>query len=237
MAPSERPQETPRSALPLGRAAFLGTVAAGVGGIALLSRYSGAVQQAVQKVSAAVPVVNQIAPTSGWRIYTVADTMPTFTPATFRLRVTGLVDQPLDLSWSDITALPPVTQVSDFHCVTGWSVNKVHWGGVRPQTLLAMARPQATARFATFVSLEDPYVDQLTLDQFTRPNVLLASQQDGLPLKREHGAPLRLVIPQMYGYKNVKWVGEIRLEAEQTGGYWEERGYDVDAWVGKSNGY
>ncbi len=222
--------------MPLGRATFLGTIAAGVGGIALLSRYAGSVQRAVESVSSAVPVVNEIVPTSGWRIYTVADTMPRFDPARFRLKVTGLVDQPLDLSWSAFTALPQATQVSNFHCVTGWSVDGVHWGGVRPQTLIDLARPQAAARYVTFVSLEDPYVDQLSLQQFMKPDVLLASHQDGLPLRREHGAPLRLVIPEMYGYKNVKWLGEIQFAARPDPGYWEVRGYDIDAWVGRSNG-
>ena len=60
---------------------------------------------------------------------------------------------------------------------------------------------------------------------------------DGLPLTRAHGAPLRLVIPQMYGYKGVKWLPEIRFDATASTGYWEQRGYDVDAWIGRSNGY
>jgi DMSO/TMAO reductase YedYZ molybdopterin-dependent catalytic subunit len=236
MTEPQHPRETPREGLPIGRAAFLGTVALGVGGIAVLSRFAGSVQRAVQDVSAAVPIVNQIAPTTGWRIYTVADTMPRFDPAAFRLKVTGLVDAPQDLSWSEVDALAIVQQRSDFHCVTGWSVEGVTWAGVRPQTLLDLVRPRPEATHVSFVSLEDPYVDQLTLDQFRQPDVLLAKAQDGRPLKREHGAPLRLVIPRMYGYKSVKWVSEIRFESRVNPGYWEERGYDVDAWVGKSNG-
>ena len=66
---------------------------------------------------------------------------------------------------------------------------------------------------------------------------MLARNQDGKPLTRSHGAPLRLVLPRMYGYKNVKWVRELRFDSTAAPGYWEQRGYDVDAWVGKSNGY
>ena len=66
---------------------------------------------------------------------------------------------------------------------------------------------------------------------------MLARHQDGKPLTRSHGAPLRLVLPSMYGYKNVKWVRELRFDSVAAPGFWEQRGYDVDAWVGKSNGY
>jgi DMSO/TMAO reductase YedYZ molybdopterin-dependent catalytic subunit len=236
MAPPEMPRERDPRTLPLGRAAFLGTIAAGIGGIALASRYDRAVTAAVQDVAAAVPVVNQIAPTEGWRIYTVADTMPRFDPAAYRLRVRGLVDHPLDLSWADVAALAGVEQVSDFHCVTGWTVRKVHWEGFRPSTLLALARPKPTARFVSLVSMEKPYVDQLSLKQLQLRDVLFARQMDGKPLQRVHGSPLRLVIPDMYGYKSVKWVNELVVQAADAPGYWEQRGYDTDAWVGRSNG-
>jgi DMSO/TMAO reductase YedYZ molybdopterin-dependent catalytic subunit len=89
----------------------------------------------------------------------------------------------------------------------------------------------------TLQSLEGPYVDQISLDQFRESNVMLARHMDGKPLTRSHGAPLRLVLPSMYGYKGVKWVREIRFDSQQAPGYWEQRGYDVDAWVGKSNGF
>jgi DMSO/TMAO reductase YedYZ molybdopterin-dependent catalytic subunit len=59
---------------------------------------------------------------------------------------------------------------------------------------------------------------------------------DGKPLSRAHGAPLRLVMPQMYGYKSVKWVNRIEVRHAPEAGYWEQHGYDVDAWIGRSNG-
>ena len=66
---------------------------------------------------------------------------------------------------------------------------------------------------------------------------MLAYELDGEALPRVHGAPARVVIPEMYGYKNVKWVERIELVASPGPGYWEQRGYDVNAWVGRSNGY
>jgi DMSO/TMAO reductase YedYZ molybdopterin-dependent catalytic subunit len=65
---------------------------------------------------------------------------------------------------------------------------------------------------------------------------MLAYEMDGAPLSRPHGAPVRVVMPQMYGYKSVKWVNRIELGIEAKRGYWENNGYDADAWLGNSNG-
>jgi DMSO/TMAO reductase YedYZ molybdopterin-dependent catalytic subunit len=186
------------------------------------------------------PLRNALPPSlvpSGWRIYTVAATMPKFDPATWKLELGGLVDRPVSLSYDELRALPRVEQVSTFHCVTGWSVKDVHWAGVRFDDLLATARPQAAAGALQFTSAEVPYVDSLTLAQVKLPDVLLAYEMDGKPLARAHGAPVRVVIPDMYGYKGVKWVAKIELVPQAEPGYWEVRGYDSDAWVGRSNGY
>jgi DMSO/TMAO reductase YedYZ molybdopterin-dependent catalytic subunit len=108
---------------------------------------------------------------------------------------------------------------------------------VRFRDLLALARPLPEAHAAHFVSAEIPYDDYLTLSDLALPNVMLAYGMDGGALPQEHGAPVRVVIPEMYGYKNVKWVKQITLVAKQKDGYWEQRGYDVNAVVGHSNGY
>ena len=121
--------------------------------------------------------------------------------------------------------------------MTGWTVSNVHWQGVRLQTLWDMVEPLPTARYANFVSLERPYVDTLTLRQTTLPDVMLAHTMDGKPLSQAHGAPMRLVIPEMYGYKSVKWLHRIELVPQLEPGFWEQNGYDIDAWVGRSNGY
>ena len=222
---------------PLGRAAFLGTLAAGVAGIAITSRFSGAVTDAMNGVANAIPVVNQIAPTSGWRIYAVDPPMPTYDASTYRLKIGGRVGKPVELSLADLAAMPTVEQVSDFHCVTGWTVNQVRWRGVRPQTLIELVQPAAGIRQVTFKSLEGPYVDGLKPAQLVLPDTLIATHMDGVPLTRAHGAPVRLVIPAMYGYKSVKWVNHIELGRIADFGYWEQNGYDKDAWIGRSNGF
>ncbi len=104
-------------------------------------------------------------------------------------------------------------------------------------TLLERVRPLASARAIEFVSYEQPYVDTLTLEQAQQmPDVMLAHRMGGAALPREHGAPVRVVIPKMYGYKGVKWLKTIRFVDHVEPGYWEQRGYDIDAWVDDSNG-
>jgi DMSO/TMAO reductase YedYZ molybdopterin-dependent catalytic subunit len=228
------PVQTPSSGVPLGRAAFLGAVAAGIAGIAVAPRIDGVLSDAGSILPAAI---RDLAPAGGWRIYAVASPMPRFDPATYRLDVGGLVARPQSLRWRDFAALPTVHQVSTFHCVTGWTVDNVRWSGVRSSTLIDLVRPLPSARYVTFQSLEQPYVDQLSIEEFRLADVMLAHGMNGRPLSRAHGAPLRLIIPEMYGYKNVKWVRSLQFLANPSPGYWEQRGYDVDAWVGRSNGY
>jgi DMSO/TMAO reductase YedYZ molybdopterin-dependent catalytic subunit len=219
----------------LGRAGFVGLVGAGVATLFYGKAISRVTRSVTNPVSDATGLT-RIVPSSGWRIYTVADSMPTFDPATWRLRIDGLVERPVDLSYPQLRALPKARQVSTFHCVTGWVVRDVHWGGVRFHDLLATAKPLPQAHALRFVSAERPYDDYLELSQVRLADVMLAYEMDGKPLRREHGAPARLVIPDMYGYKNVKWVERIELVPQSSLGYWEQRGYDVDAWVGRSNG-
>jgi len=236
---SDQPPQSPREnvgARRLGRAGFLGLLGAGVATL-FYGKQISSVTSGVTKPFADATGLSHIVPSSGWRIYTVADTMPTFDRATWRLKLDGLVGRPLELSYDQLLALPKVEQVSTFHCVTGWIVDGVHWGGVRFHDLLASVAPLPSAHAAHFVSAEIPYDDYLTLDDLSLPDVMLAYEMDGQPLPQEHGAPVRVVIPNMYGYKNVKWVERITLVPRQGAGYWEQRGYDVNAWVGHSNGY
>lgn len=222
--------ETPRR---IGRGVFLATVIGGASSLAWGKPVWSTVSSALGGAESLVPLV----PTKGWRIYTVASSMPTFDPETWQLKIGGLVSKPMTLDYTQLRSLPRASQVSAFHCVTGWTVQNVHWGGVRFHDLLAAAKPLPQAHGIEFVSAEKPYVDSLTIDQAMLKDVMLAYEMDGQPLPREHGAPVRVVIPDMYGYKNTKWVAEINLVAKPEPGYWEQLGYDQDAYVGRSNGY
>src|SRR5262249_36959832 len=201
--------------IPVGRAAFLGTIAAGVAGIAVAPRIAGAVNGALSGFANALPnAIGNLAPTSGWRIYSVASPMPRFDPRSYTLVVDGEVGQPRTLGWREVAAMPGARQISTFHCVTGWSGDDGHWEGIRSRTLADRVQPKPSARYVTFYSLEEPYVDQISMAQFLLSDVMLARRMDGKPLTRAHGSPLRLVIPEMYGYKGVKWVKRVRFDAE-----------------------
>ena len=226
-----REEQEPRR---YGRGLFLLTVA---GGLSSLAWGKAAWNHVTGVVSPIAGTIAPILPTQGWRIYTVSDHMPTFDPVTWRLTVAGQVEEPTTFSYEQLRALPRVNQISTFHCVTGWTVPNVHWAGVRLTDLFDRVLPLPEAGALQFVSAERPYIDYLTVQQASLHDVMLAYEMDGKPLPREHGAPLRLVIPEMYGYKNVKWLQRVDLVEGPGLGYWEQLGYDVDAWVGHSNGY
>ena len=136
----------------------------------------------------------------------------------------------------------PSTPVQGFHVtrtqaltqrVLGNQRGELTHRGVSP---LLVVRLQSSKPLLTCSSLE-PYNDSLTMAQARLPDVMLGLELDGRPLSRPHGAPARVVIPEMYGYKGVKWLSRIELLASQPTGYWEGLGYDQNAWVGRSNGY
>ncbi len=217
-----------------GRAAFLTLVAGGASSLL----WAGPVSRFLSPLtSAGSQLVGNLLPVGGWRIYTISGSMPIFDPSTWRLEIGGLVRRPRSLTYDELAALPQVKQVSTFHCVTGWTVHHVHWSGVRFQHVFDLVEPLPSATAVRFVSMERPYEDSLTLEQLRFPDAMLATGLDGQPLSRPHGAPARVVLPEMYGYKGVKWLTRMELVAKQPRGYWEQHGYDQNAWVGHSNGY
>ncbi|HLX20503.1 MAG TPA: molybdopterin-dependent oxidoreductase [Gaiellaceae bacterium] len=215
-----------------GRGLFLATVAGGLSSLYWGKSVWGKVSAATGGVESLVPLVPH-----GWRIYTISGTMPTFDPVTWRLNIGGLVHDGTSMDYERLRSLPRANQVSTFHCVTGWTVKNVQWGGVRLKDVFDVVKPMPEAHAVEFFSAEEPYTDYLTMDQALLPDVMLAYEMNGKPLPREHGAPVRLIIPDMYGYKNVKWLNTINLVPAAENGYWENLGYDRDAWVGHSNGY
>ena len=217
----------------VGRRIFLGLLAAGGAGM-LLGRQLVAGPRAYRNVST-MPV-NLLGPDTPaprnvvfrgierFRYYSVAP-VPSFKPATWRLRVDGLVDRPLLLNYSDLYALPSVYVRADFHCVTGWVVRDNLWRGIQLRHLFEVAGAQPSARFVSFTSFDGIYRESFTLDQALSEHAIVAFQLNQRPLVTEQGAPARIINPDMFGYKNIKWLSGITLTRDREHGYWERRGW------------
>jgi DMSO/TMAO reductase YedYZ molybdopterin-dependent catalytic subunit len=152
-------------------------------------------------------------------------------PAAFRLRVHGEVDNPLDLDFAALTALPQVDQTSDVHCVTGWSCLDVKWTGVSIAHLAGLARVRDTARFLVFEAAHG-YTANVRLAEALAPTSLLVHKLRGAALPRPHGPPVRSLMPDLYLWKSAKWLTGLRFLSRDQPGYWETRGYHnhADPW-------
>ncbi|MBI1777691.1 MAG: sulfite oxidase-like oxidoreductase [Proteobacteria bacterium] len=151
-------------------------------------------------------------------------TQPNVPAREWQLAVGGLIEQPLKWGWSELSAQPVTRHVSDIHCVTAWSRFDNHWEGVSGRHLVSVVRPKPEARFVMFKSY-DGYQTNLPLAAFDDEGVLLATAWEGRPLTREHGGPVRVVVPKHYFWKSAKWVRHIWFAAKETKGFWEVRGY------------
>ena len=146
-------------------------------------------------------------------------------PATrWRLDVNGLVDNPVSWSWADFIGQPQIELTNDIHCVTAWSRFDNHWLGVGTRHLIDLVRPKAEARFVVQHGY-DGYTTNLSLADFAGEDVLLAHRWEGDPISREHGGPVRLVLPKLYLWKSAKWLKQIEFAANDKPGFWEVRGY------------
>jgi len=157
--------------------------------------------------------------------------VPQFDPERWDFRVYGLVANPFRLNWNEFSKLPRVERVSDFHCVTRWSRFDNHWTGVSIRELLKRASPLPEAKFV-LVHAEQGYTANLPLADLDRAEVLLATHHDGQPLAADHGGPLRLIVPHLYGWKSVKWVRSLEFLDRDQPGFWEQNGYHIygDPW-------
>jgi DMSO/TMAO reductase YedYZ molybdopterin-dependent catalytic subunit len=142
------------------------------------------------------------------------------------------VERPLSLSFRDLMKFGNPTLKLDVHCVTGWSVFDAEFTGVRVRELADRAGVKPSARYVIFEAAHG-YTANVRLAEALAPEVLVAHRLDGTPLPREHGGPLRAVVPSLYFWKSAKWLTGIRFVARDQPGYWETRGYHnrADPWL------
>jgi DMSO/TMAO reductase YedYZ molybdopterin-dependent catalytic subunit len=142
----------------------------------------------------------------------------------WNLTVGGAVQKPGNYTLAQIQSLPNITQNTRHVCVEGWDVIG-NFGGVRLSDFLKMIGADTTARFLT-VECADDYYESLDMATAMHPQTLLCYEMYGRPLTREHGAPLRLNIPTKIGYKQAKYLTDLKVtNVLQKHGYWEDQGY------------
>jgi DMSO/TMAO reductase YedYZ molybdopterin-dependent catalytic subunit len=157
--------------------------------------------------------------------------VPQFDPATWDFRIYGLVEQLLCFTWDEFDRLPKVERQSDFHCVTRWSRFDNRWGGVAFREILRRIQLKPGAAYV-LVHAEQGYTANVPLADLDREEVLFATHHDGEPLSADHGYPLRLIVPHLYGWKSVKWVRGLEFLDHDQAGFWEQNGYHMygDPW-------
>ena len=168
--------------------------------------------------------------TRGWPVLHEGP-IPRFDPATWRFSIEGEVETAIGFTYDELKALEPVEMRTDFHCVTGWSKLDNVWQGVKTRTVLGLAGPRPEAQHVT-VAADHGYTANVPLDVLLQEDALLAWGHNGADLAPKHGYPLRLVIPNLYAWKSVKWVRSFELMTRDRRGFWELRGYHnrADPW-------
>lgn len=161
--------------------------------------------------------------------------VPSIDPATWELRVWGQCENPYRLNWAEFNALPQVDVKCDIHCVTHWSRLDNVFTGVRTKLLIEMAKPKPEARFVMQHAASAPdndWTTNVSIDEFTAEDCILATLHDGEPLTAEHGYPIRGIVPRLYFWKGAKWITGLELRSSDAPGFWEVNGYHMhgDPW-------
>ncbi|GAA2123991.1 hypothetical protein GCM10009759_75430 [Kitasatospora saccharophila] len=219
---------------PVGRRVVLGLLGLGAAGVVagpwLQRAQDAVVRNDPTGLSQALPGGG------GFRYYSVTASVPERGEADYTLTVDGLVERPTTLRLADLRALPQRRLVHDVQCVTGWRVPATPFEGVPLSALLEAAGVRPEGRAVSFGCFDGAYTESLTLEQARRDDVLVALRMQDDPIGHAHGGPVRLYVAPMYFYKSAKWLSTITVTDTVRPGYWERLGYDVDAWVGRSNG-
>lgn len=157
---------------------------------------------------------------------------PDVSRAEWQLTIDGAVINPIVWDWEALMAQPAFEDVSDMHCVTQWSRYDNRWAGVSTQHLLSVVQPLPNANHVILHG-HDGYTTNLRLEHFAEGDCLLAHSHDGAPISREHGGPVRAIIPRWYLWKSAKWLKRIEIVAADKPGFWETRGYhnEGDPWT------
>ncbi|WP_240136598.1 molybdopterin-dependent oxidoreductase [Streptomyces sp. MUM 178J] len=222
----------------MGRRIVLSMLGLGAAGVVAAPQLQGGLEALLGAAADKDPTgLTELLPNGGgFRYYSVVSSVPRKDESSYRLTVDGLVDRPATYTLDQLRALPQTRTVRDVQCVTGWRVPQTPFSGVKLSALLDAAGVRPEGKAIRFTCFDGAYSESLTLSQARRDDVLVALRMQDKPVSHSHGGPVRLYVAPMYFYKSAKWLSGITVTSDVRPGYWEERGYDVDAWVGRSNG-
>ncbi len=154
---------------------------------------------------------------------------PTVNGNTWQLVVDGQVEHPLVLNYSQLLAMPMKQQYESMMCISnevgGQYMSNALWEGIPLMDLLQQAGVKPGATKVVFHSADD-YTDSIHLSKALEPTTLMAVRMNGATLPQEHGFPLRMLVPGIYGMKHAKWVTRIEVVSYNFQGYWQQRGWD-----------
>jgi DMSO/TMAO reductase YedYZ molybdopterin-dependent catalytic subunit len=229
-----RPAITVRP-VPMGEPVTRRAVVAGAAGVALAAGSGALIRDLNERATFSYdgmpysgPGVQPIAPND--KFYTVTKNVidPDVDRGIWRLEIGGLVEEPLAYTFDELMALPGVEQESTLMCISnqigaGLMSNAV-WQGVPLRDLLDASRPRPGA-VEVFLSGVDGYTDTFAFEKATDPTTIVAFAMNGEPLPLRHGYPARIVVPGLYGEKNVKWVTRIEVIDHDAKGFYETQGW------------
>jgi DMSO/TMAO reductase YedYZ molybdopterin-dependent catalytic subunit len=150
---------------------------------------------------------------------------PDVTRKEWKLKVWGLVPQPLTFTWEDVMQLPQQEFTADFHCVTRWSKLDVTWKGFKVTDLMKLVGDLDPAAVHVMEHCSGGYTTNLPLEDFLRDENFFAYELNGEPLPKEHGGPMRTMVPHLYAWKSAKWISGIEFIDREQSGFWEKNGY------------
>jgi DMSO/TMAO reductase YedYZ molybdopterin-dependent catalytic subunit len=159
---------------------------------------------------------------TGFPVLTCGDN-PQVNIEDWQLKVWGLAKS-FTFTWNDLMAMSQSDFTADFHCVTTWSKLDVQWNGVKITDFIRQVEIAPTA-LHIMEHCYGGYTTNLSMDDFVREENFFAHTFFGQPLPREHGGPVRLVVPHLYAWKSAKWINGLEFLGHQELGFWERNGY------------
>lgn len=195
----------------------------------LAEAVAATVADVVQKIQGLPPEVTPVG-----KFYTISKNVfdPVVDAKTWRLHVKGLVERPYTLTYDELRGLPAVEQYATLECISnevgGNLISNALWKGAPLRDLLNRAGIK-TGATELILRARDGYSDSFPLHKALAEGTILAWEMNGVSLPKQHGFPARVIVPGIYGMKNVKWLTELEIADYDYKGYWESRGWSDEA--------